>query len=187
MLLYKDNAFLGAEVTYKEKSYFVVKINEKTVYLSKDKNFLKSYEERPKGYTWKQWCQKFDVIMVNYANGIEIDKIEVARGNNFIVPRKKKGKRYLTKYEESDVKKMFAIFKKGRGGWSTPITTEKKGGIITNVIKFNNGVALVRKKNVYFFYDMELDEYTFFKYLGEKKELKWPRKEEVLKTQKAAS
>lgn len=177
MKLDRENAFLNAEVKYKDKIYYIVKINEKSAYLAPDEDFLKKYEERPKGITWKEYCARYNAIMVKYSDFIEISETEISKGNNFIV-KEKKEKRYLTALEEKEIIKRFAQFKKGNGGCS--LFESSKGKRIVPITFNKNGQVLIRKNDKYFFYDLELNKYTFFKDLhDEKQELIWPRQNSI--------
>lgn len=180
--LTKENASLLAEVKYKDKIFYIVKINEKSVYLAPDKNFLEKHEERIKGTTWKDFCAKNGAIMVSYSSVINIGETEIAKGKNFIVSKKKI--RYLTKIEEKQVKERFVKYSTGKSGSKSFFESARGRKIVP--LDFNiNGQALIRKDDIYFFYDIELDEYTFFKSLGDgKKELVWPRQEEIKELKK---
>ena len=178
MKLDREDAFLEAEVKHKDKVYYIVKINEKSAYLASNKDFLKKYEERPKGTTWKKYCTRYNAIMVKYSDFIEISESEIAKGNNFIVKNKKE-KRYLTIIEEKEIVKRFAQFKKGKSGCN--FFENAKGKRIVPITFNENGQALIRKNDKYFFYDLELDKYTFFKDLHNgRQELVWPRQNSVL-------
>jgi hypothetical protein len=176
--LNKEKAFLNAKVVYKNKNFYVVKINNKTVYLSEDKGFIIKWKDRPKGITWKKFCEKHKTVMVSY-DKVKIDNLEMLRATNFIVS-KKKGKNYLDSFLEKEVRRLFMVFLKKKGSWKYPIENKKNEQMF--IIKFNdNGQSLIRFKDIYFFYDIEFDVYTFYKNLGEKlksNRIPWPRNEE---------
>jgi len=179
----KENAFIGAEVKYKSETFYVVKINEKSVYITSDKNFLDLWTNREKGITWKNFCIYRQAIMVKY-DTVLISEIELSRGRDFIIPaNKNKSKRYLKPYMEVVVKTLFQRFVKKKGSWQHPIETSS--GKKMYILKFNlNGQALIRFEMDYFFYDFELDVYTFYKKLGQSRETKvitWPREKELPK------
>lgn len=179
--LIKEKAFLNAKVVYKKKDFYVVKINNKTVYLSEDKEFIIKWKDRPKGITWKKFCERHKTFMVSY-DKVKIDDLESLRASNFVANTKRKEKNYLDSFLEKEVRRLFKIFLKKKGSWKHPIENRKNEQMY--IIKFNkDGQALIRFNDIYFFYDIEFDVYTFYKNLGEKKIkdkiFTWPRSEEV--------
>jgi len=84
---------------------------------------------------------------------------------------------------EMAIKTLFQRFVKKKGSWQHPIETSS--GKKMYILKFNpNGQALIRFEMDYFFYDFELDVYTFYKKLGQSRETKvitWPREKELPK------
>jgi len=180
IFLNKENAFIGAEVKHKNGIYYVVKVNEKSVYLSQYKNFLDLWDNRPKGITWKKFCGGNDTFMTKYES-IEISETEISRGNNFIVSRKKKEKRYLKPEMEKVVHQLYKRFLNGKGSWKHITETTRNKQMI--ILEFrNNGQALIRFENDFFFYDLETNKYTFYKKLNEQrktKKLVWPRESKI--------
>jgi hypothetical protein len=169
--LNSENAFLNAEVEYNNKKYYVIKVNQKSVYLSENKDFLKIWKNRPKGITWKKFCDKNGAIIVKYGD-IKISDIEVLKGKDC----KTSEKQYLDVYLEKEVCKMYKRWLKGFENYSTPIEGTKGKTII--IIKFKDGQALIRNDKDYFFYDIELDKYSYWRQfgsIGQKKEIPFPR------------
>lgn len=180
--LEKENAFINAEVIYRNSTFYIVKINEKTIYISPNKDFIKMWENRPKGIIWKNFCKKYNAIMVKY-DTVFINEIELLKGKKFIIPASKKTKRYLKPHLEKIVKNLFKRFQKEKGNWKFPI--ENTDGKKAYILRFHpNGQALIHFENDFFFYDLILDNYTFYKKLGQKRETKiitWPRNESLPK------
>ena len=87
-----DNAFPGAQVKYRDKKWFVLKINQKTVYISQNVNLTEWWKDRPKGLTLKKFCEKYDAIMIGYET-ITIDEAEIEKGKKFANAPKTKGKK----------------------------------------------------------------------------------------------
>jgi hypothetical protein len=164
--LTKENAFLGAEITCPGKTFYVVKINDKSVYLAKDKEFLNAWENRPKGITWKDYCNRFDVVMSKY-DGLFISAIELSRGKTIAqLKENKSDRRYLSNTLETEVKNLYKRFQKGKGSWSHPIE-DVKGKQAVIVAFSDDGQALIRSDLDFFFYDLETNVYTYYKRVGE--------------------
>jgi len=172
-----SNAFVGAKVKYRKEDYIVVKVNEKTIYLTQHERFIEFWENRNKGSKWKYYCERYGASMKKYG-GITITDDEIARGKIFVEKKEKekKKKRYLTSVEEREVSMRYSkFFLKGKS-YQHPITAEKSKGITTVLLEAKkDGQVLMRKNSNYFFYDVLNDSYEFFKKMGSgKKELVWP-------------
>jgi hypothetical protein len=181
--LTKDNAFLNAEVMLGNSKFFVVKINDKSVYLAKNKDALYDWESRPKGLIWKDFCKRYDVIMTKY-DGLTISALEISRGKTLAqVESKKSKRRYLSNTLEMEVRNLYKRFKSKKGSWSHPIE-DGKGKQAVIVSFSNNGQALVRCDMDFFFYDLETNDYTYYKRVGDApcaKGLVFPREDIVQK------
>lgn len=173
----KENVFINAKVTYKNTIWFVVKVNEKTLYISSKSNFISLWENKTLKINWKKFCENNSCKMVKYDN-IFINNDEITKGKNFITSIKKnKKKRMLSDSLEKQVKHFYKnLFLKSKSGWTTPI--EGTDGKTIVIIKFNSaGQALIRSDKDYFFYDITSNTYTFWRQLGKKrenKEIPWP-------------
>jgi len=163
MLVNSENIFLNAEVTFNNKKYYVVKINNVTCYISDKKNFLQRFKESD--LKWKDYCKRHNGIMVKY-NLLSIDKNELLKKDDFILKEKKK--RYLTSYEGRELKEIWnrikLNYKNVKYGKSYMYTVEYRGNKFYRVLKANylEGWMLLNVNNEYVFYDVKNNEWTLF-------------------------
>jgi len=183
MKLTNETAFLGASVVYAKEKYFVVKINAKTVYLAKDKNFLKNWEAKSKGMTWKNFCSVNQAIMVAY-NLVEIDEKEASLKESYIERDKEKAsKKYLHISSEKILGELFKLAVDKAAG--------KKHKSFNHIIETPKDNFVVVADNVeakmflihnlsgsaeFFFYDVDNRDYFPFSMANNKlgKEIIWP-------------
>lgn len=177
MKLTNENAFVGAIVTYNKEKHYVVKVNAKSVYLTPNKDFLKKWEAKDKGVTWKSFCERHNGFMIKYGD-IEISEAEASAKDSFI-EAKKSSKRFLTHSQEKEVIGLFneavkAFEGKKHRAWAAP--TISGFNIITVNIK--DKILLIRKGTDRFFYDIDNDIYVAFSKETHHKneELIWPEK-----------
>jgi len=169
LALNKDNAFLTAEVMCGNTTYYIMKINDKSVYLAKNKKSFYDWENKAKGVTWKEFCTKNDIIMTKYA-GIFISALEISRGKTLAQSVSKKTKRYLSENLEAQVRSLHKRFTSKKGSWSHPLQDLKGKQAI--IVKFVNTRALMRCETDFFYYDVETGEYTYYKRLGDETPIK---------------
>lgn len=77
-----DNTFIGASVTDKNGDKFlVVKVNAKSMYVAKGwtlEQYNTAFNMKPKGTTFKAFCEKNNIEMVKYSD-YEIEDTEAAK------------------------------------------------------------------------------------------------------------
>lgn len=195
MKLTNENAFIGANVSYEKQKMVIVKINTKSVYLAKDKRFLKRWEIRPKGMTWKKFCELNEAKMVSYGL-IEIDEKEADLKESFVEREKiKTSKKYLHPISEKVLEDLFKIATAKSKGQKTKSvshiveTVKDKFAVIAYNIE--NKMFLIHKISgiaEYFFYDFENFDYIPFIKTEHKKgkEIIWPLQPKVNAEKKTA-
>lgn len=78
-----DNVFVGATVSNNDTKYLVIKVNTKSMYIAKDitlEDYNRIWDLRPKGETFKVFCEKHGYEMVKY-DSYEIEDNEAAKKN----------------------------------------------------------------------------------------------------------
>lgn len=174
MILNNENAYVGAIVTFNGEKHYVVKVNAKSVYLTKEKDFLKKWETRPKGVTWKSFCEKHNAFMNKY-EGIEISEAEASAKDNFI-EAKKSNKRFLNSIEEKEAMFLFneaikAKQNKKHKNWTAPSIH----GFYLIDVNIDKRIFIARKGTNRFFYDIDNDIYFSFE-KDENNKVIWPEK-----------
>lgn len=179
--LTSENAFLGAEISLGKETFYVVKVNEKSFWASRESTFLKAWEGRIKGIKWKNFCEGHQAKSYKYGD-FEIAEEEAAKKEKVETTKKiqKEQKKYLTGQVKADVKKMWNQFllreKKGRGkAWQYPIFS---GDTSVNPIAASSQAEalLLHINDKYIFYYVNDDVYIHFDKEEHKlgKEIVWP-------------
>ena len=179
--LTSENAFLGAKVSKGKEVFYVVKINEKTIYASNDEDFLSFWEHKGKGITWKNFCEghggksyKYEGFTINKEESEKKQKVEAQE------EIQKTQKNYLkgqVKAKVQEAWKRFLIKKaKGKGkSYTGPI---EGGDVRVNVVSgsVEAKAFLLNISGKYVFYFVEDDVYTLFSYDDHKlgKDIVWP-------------
>ena len=176
MELNAKNAFIRAKVVYKKEEYTVVKVNAKTVYITKKVNFLDLWKDKTSKITWKDFCKKHNAFMVGYDN-IDISENEASKKESMTKVKKNK-KRYLSKLDEKNLMILWNRFLKGKGSYKHVNETSK--GVKYYIIECSkHGFILLRIGDKLVTYDFEKDEYFLFNKDVDKnaKEILWPSRE----------
>lgn len=165
-----NNVFVGANVFFKNEEHIVVKVNDKSCYLSKNKSFIDIWEKRPKGMKWKPFCERYEGFMTLYS-GITISpdekekKVEVEK-------KAKRAKKFrpVSAHGEKTLVTLFSeIEKKYKGkhyrGYKTPF---QDGSNYVNIVAENHELRklLVHVTgtgvNNYYFFDLNEADYSPF-------------------------
>lgn len=78
-----ENVFVGAVVSKGEEKYLVIKVNSKSMYIAKDitlEDYNRIWDMRPKGETFKTFCEKHGYEMVKY-DAYQVEENEAAKKN----------------------------------------------------------------------------------------------------------
>jgi hypothetical protein len=166
----KDNLFEGAAVKYKKETdvYFVIKLNDKSVYISKEKDFIEEFKKRiNKKITFKKFCELKGVKKTTFSN-IKISEEEANKKEKTvaITKIKKKQKQYL---KGNSKKAFFNIWKKIQrqyeGKKHTSIRHINTIGTTRFVVldyDFEKGMALIKVNDKYVIYNINNDIYFDF-------------------------
>lgn len=76
-----ENIFPGARIKLGEEILYVIKVNSKSFYASKEtyQEFTEGFNRKPKGVTFVAYCKQNNVKSYSYSEGFEIDEGEVGR------------------------------------------------------------------------------------------------------------
>lgn len=76
-----DNIFPGAKIRLGEKEEIVIKVNAKSYYSTKMNyaDFLDKFNNKPKGMTFKKFCEYYDIKSHKYTENYEIELDEFQR------------------------------------------------------------------------------------------------------------
>lgn len=179
--LTSQNAFLGAEVTLNGKTLYVVKINEKSLYASEESNFLALWKVKPKGITWKNFCDGHKAKSYKYDN-FTITEEEASKKAEVEARQelKKTQVNYISgqlKKEVHNMWKRFLVKDKGGKGkaWQYPIESGDKR-LCPIAASSQAGAILFSVNTVNIFYFVEDDVYVPFNKEEHKlgKEIVWP-------------
>lgn len=167
----------GDIVEYKKEDYLAIKVNEKSVYICKNKNFLNLWENRVTGTKWKTLCDREGALKVAPEKLIVKEEGAVK-----VTPKKSKNKKVVSSAGEKILKESFERFKKQQAGKKTKApffvfdTPSEKvftiaANLETNHILFHN-----LGKDTYHFFDVEAGEYSPFVKDEHKmgKDILWP-------------
>lgn len=167
----------GDIVEYKKEDYLAIKVNEKSLYICKNRNFLNLWQNRASGTKWKDLCAREEAIMVKPSDVIlkEENAVEIPE-------RPSKKNKILTTEAERKIKECFNRNKKRQEGqktkspffliesdnervWPLSVNIEK------NLVLFHNLTS-----DTYHFFDVEKSIYSEFSkeknLIG--KDISWP-------------
>jgi len=173
-----NNAFIGAKVKYQGKDFFILKVNEKSLYMTISKEDVEHIEKKPKGLTFKEFCTRREIKMYKY-EGIEIDEEEAKK--KVIVEKiieNKKSNTVLSKELEKEIKMLYKrkFEKKDRRSIWSPIYSNKGDRAIIISAVPGGKLLLNINDNYYFYY---LDEEKIFPFKKEihkdGKNICWPQ------------
>lgn len=191
----KENVFLNAIVKYKDENYYVVKINSKTAYISKDSEFLEKWE-KASTKKWKDFCKINKAIMVDYSY-LTIDELEIKKKDGFIedMGRKRKAKRYLPNSEIYELQEIWSRLEKRKADADNKRKKKKYMKTYRYIVNYGRGkfyyalsynfeekYLLLRINNKYVFYDVKEDKYILFnkKLHKDGKNIIWPVRKEFI-------
>lgn len=143
----------GDIVEYKKEDYLAIKVNEKSAYICKNRNFLNLWYNRAKGVKWNELCQREEALKVNP------EKLKLKEEGAVEVKKKqsKKGK-LISNYCERTLKESFERFSKKEKGkkTKTPYFIIEHGNERIATVAFNV------KKNKVLFHNTGLDTFHFY-------------------------
>jgi hypothetical protein len=167
----------GDIVEYKKEDYLAIKVNTKTIYICKNRNFLNIWQNRVSGTKWKDLCAREEAIMV------KVTDVILKEENAVKVPeRPSKKNKILSSEAERKIKECFNRNLKREKGQKTKspfflIESENERiwplsvNIEKNLVLFHN-----LSDDSYHFFDVEKNIYSEF--LKEKnivgKDILWP-------------
>lgn len=176
MNLTTENVFEGAKIQYNKEDHYIVKVNAKSLYVSKEKDFLTKWESRPKGMTWKNFCKRHNAIMIKYDEA-EITKEEAARKDNFIKQKEKKenSKIYLSKLSKKLLQESYNNFLNNK---SYSYWIESGSDMLWVILCDESNRMIFRINDKRIIWDMEEDIFYAFKDNEHKKgsEIIWPER-----------
>lgn len=167
---------VGDIVEYKKEDYLAIKVNEKSVYICKNRNFLTLWENRATGTKWKALCDREE------AKKVSPDSLIVKEEGAVKVKPKKTKRKVVSAAAEKQLKECFERYKKQQAGKKTKApffvfeTPSERvfpmvADIETNNILFHNLGA-----DTYHFYNVEEEKFSAF--IKEKhkpdKDILWP-------------
>jgi predicted secreted protein len=168
---------VGDIVEYKKEDYLAIKVNEKSVYICKNRNFLNLWENRVTGTKWKTLCDREE------AKKVSPDQLIVKEeGAVEVKPKKSRKKRVLSSEGERHIKECYDRLKKQAAGKKTKApmflietSNEKIWPVAGNVEK---GMMLFHILNLdtWHFFDVNSEKYSLFKKEEHKlgKDILWP-------------
>lgn len=152
----------GDLVEYEGKDYLAIKVNQKSAYICENMNFLSMWQNKPKGMTWKELCQREDAIKVSPDN-LKLKKESVVE-----VKEKKAKKGKISSFAHKQLKESFLRYcKRDKGSKSKAhaFLIESSGERISPVM-FNKEKNLVLFHNTtshsFHFYDIETGDVQDF-------------------------
>ena len=144
---------VGDIVEYNKEDYLAIKVNEKSVYICKNRNFLTLWENRVTGTKWKSLCDREEALVVKPERLIvkEVGAVKVK-------PKQSKRNRVVSIETERTLKECFDRLKKREAGKKTkaPLflienSNEKVWPLVGNV-----------EKGMILFHNISTDTYHFF-------------------------
>lgn len=178
-----ENAFVGAKIKLKDEEFLVVKVNAKSLYITKTFDFLEKWEVRPKGTKWKDFCNRYDAFMVKYGD-YTITEEEVKRKEEVAKIEENKSLNLMTPAAEKIARGLWTqIVKKSKGnpykGFRSPFDDGNNSYVIIadnvekEIVLVHN---LANPTGGYFFYKPPTREFAPFSKEENKKgnEILWP-------------
>lgn len=167
---------VGDIVEYKKEDYLAIKVNKKSVYICKNRNFLNLWENRVSGTKWKSLCDREEAIKVSP------DKLIVKEAGEVKVTPKKKTGKVVSSAAEKEFKQCFERYKKQQRGKKTKTpfyvfsTASEKIFTIAADLETKNVLFHNLTNDNYHFYNIETGIFTRF--IKEKhkegKSILWP-------------
>lgn len=119
-----ENTFEGAVVFLNDEKYFVYKANKKSLYIGKTsyREVMSRKDNFPKGTTFKKFMSLVHGEMKKY-DDFEISEEDVNRKTSFekINSLRKLQKTLMSRDLEKKVDELFMKYRKGKGGYNSPI------------------------------------------------------------------
>ena len=143
----------GDIVEYKKEDYLAIKVNEKSVYICKNRNFLTLWENRPKGAKWKVLCDREEALMVKPESLIVKEEGAVK-----VKSKQSKKDRVVSNEGVKGLKECFDRFKKREEGKKT----KTPFFLIENAKEVIFPLAMNVEKNMILFHNINVDTYHFF-------------------------
>ena len=167
----------GDIVEYNKEDYLAIKVNEKSVYICKNRNFLTLWENRATGMKWKSLCDREGAVVV------KPERLIVKEVGAVKVKPKQSGKnKILSSEAERSLKDCFDRLKKRSEGKKTKaplylISTSNEsiwplaGNVEKEMMLFHN-----LNLDTYHFYDVKEGTYSVFNKEEHKlgKDILWP-------------
>lgn len=154
---------VGDIVEYNKEDYLAIKVNEKSVYICKNRNFLNLWGNRATGTKWKDLCAREEAKVVK-PETLKIKEVGAVK----VKPKQSKKNRVLSNEAERLIKDCFERLKKREAGKKTkaPLylietANEKVWPLAGNVEK---GLMLFHNINLdtYHFYNVNEGTYSIF-------------------------
>jgi len=169
-----NNVVPGSKITYKGEPHIVYKVNDKTIYIGKQ-----SYD------MFKQTSAvKKSVDAILYIGGFKTtysEDLQIKDSEIVAVSAKQivKQKRFLDLPAEKEIKRLYEIYKKNNG--KSYRHTFEIGNKEMKILACNDKKQVLISHNYnLFFYDIELDLYTFYRELFSSTrhtaQIMWPNK-----------
>lgn len=172
-----ENAFLGAKITKDKKEYYIYKINQKTFYFGALRyEVIKSrWENKTPDLTWKLLMSSVEGKTSDYEGFFLADEqdaeITIKKASE-----EKKEKKYLSKYAEIEIFKLFERFKKDKGSWRHQTEVSKE--IFTIIAAKKEGIVLLSVDGNFVFFNLNTKKYTYWRPIqmnkNRTKEIPWP-------------
>jgi hypothetical protein len=181
-----ENTFEGAIVTNGENKKYVYKVNKKSMYVgdSTYAEVMDKWENRAKGFTWKEMMTRLGGEMVNFGTW-KISDEEASRKDGFekINALKKLQKAPMSKKAENQMEILYKIYLKAESGMKGKTNYRFPSEIGSDriiVVLFNkNRWSILNINGTLYFYDLNDKIYLLFNMKEHKngKEVIWPIRE----------
>lgn len=144
---------VGDIVEYKKEDYLAIKVNEKSVYICKNRNFLTLWENRVSGTKWKSLCDREEALTVKPEQLIVKEEGAVK-----VKPKQSRKDRVVSSETERTLKECFDRLKKREAGKKTKAPLF----LIENSNERIFPLAGNVEKNMILFHNLSIDTYHFF-------------------------
>jgi len=166
----------GDIVEYKKEDYLAIKVNEKSAYICKNRNFLSLWENRVSGTKWKDLCNREE------AKKVSPDQLTLKEEGAVKVTPKKKRNKVLSTAGQKELMESFKRFKKSKEGKKTKTpfyvfaTATEKVFIMTADLETNNVLFHNLTNDNYHFFNVVTETFSLFNKEKHKdgKNILWP-------------